>query len=96
MSERLPILLSVPHAGLGVPPELADYHQLTPEQIAEDGDVQAAEIYWPLRDEVQAFATNESYDVIVSEAAGVVYASSAVDITERILESLRAKSSAGN
>ena len=46
--------------------------------------------------EVQAFAQNESYDVIVSEAAGVVYASSAVDITERILESLRAKSGAGN
>jgi len=46
--------------------------------------------------EVQTFAQTESYDVIVSEAAGVVYASSAVDITERILESLRAKSSAGN
>jgi outer membrane protein len=46
--------------------------------------------------EVQAFAQNESYDVIVSEAAGVVYASNAVDITERILESLRAKSTAGN
>ena len=46
--------------------------------------------------EVQAFATNESYDVIISEAAGVVYASNAVDITERILETLRAKNTAGN
>lgn len=44
--------------------------------------------------EVQAFAQNESYDIIISEAAGVVYASNAVDITERILEALRAK--AGN
>jgi outer membrane protein len=46
--------------------------------------------------EVQAFAQNESYDVIISEAAGVVYASNAVDITERILETLRAKNTAGN
>ncbi len=46
--------------------------------------------------EVQAFAQNESYDVIISEAAGVVYASNAVDITERILETMRAKSTAGN
>lgn len=46
--------------------------------------------------EVQAFAQNQSYDIIVSEAAGVVYASNAVDITERILEALRAKNTAGN
>ncbi len=59
MSERLPVLLSVPHAGLGVPPEIAEYHQLTPEQIAADGDVQAAEIYLPLQDEVQAFVTTD-------------------------------------
>lgn len=42
---KLPLLLSVPHAGLEVPTELADLHQLSADQIAEDGDVQAAQIY---------------------------------------------------
>ena len=31
----LPLLISVSHAGLSVPPELADLNLLTPEQIAE-------------------------------------------------------------
>ena len=42
---KLPFLVSVPHAGLRVPPEAAPYCKLTPEEIAADGDVQAAEIY---------------------------------------------------
>ena len=46
MSEsRLPILLSVPHAGLGVPERLREAFLLTPEQVVADGDEQAAEAY---------------------------------------------------
>ena len=54
---RLPLLVSVPHAGLQVPPEAADLSALAPEQIARDGDEQAAEIYLPLRDHVSALVT---------------------------------------
>ena len=43
---KLPLLLSVPHAGLQVPPEAASYCVLTPRQIEEDGDEGAAEIYY--------------------------------------------------
>lgn len=52
----LPLLLSVPHAGLGVPPEAEPFCVLTPEEIAEDGDEGAAEIY-ALEAEVAAFQT---------------------------------------
>ena len=45
MSRALPILVSVPHAGLGVPAEVAPRCRLTPDQIARDGDEHAAEIY---------------------------------------------------
>jgi N-formylglutamate deformylase len=41
----LPILLSVPHAGLRVPPEVAATVQLNDVDVIEDGDVGAAEIY---------------------------------------------------
>ena len=41
----LPILISVPHAGLLIPPEVADQFVLTPNEVAEDGDEGAAEIY---------------------------------------------------
>jgi len=44
--------------------------------------------------EVQAFGRAESYDILMSEAVGVVYASTAVDITDRILEALKARFSA--
>jgi len=45
MDARLPLLISVPHAGLAVPDEVADLNLLSPEQIAADGDVGAAAIY---------------------------------------------------
>ena len=53
---RLNILVSVPHAGLEVPPEAAPYCILSAEEIAEDGDVGAAEVY-SIEDEVRAFVT---------------------------------------
>lgn len=45
MSAVLPILVSVPHAGLRVPAEVAPRCRLTPEEIARDGDEHAAGIY---------------------------------------------------
>ena len=41
----LPLVLSVPHAGLSVPSEVADLSLLTEREIAEDGDEGAAQIY---------------------------------------------------
>jgi len=46
---RLPILLSVPHAGTAMPAELADLVCLSQDDVVKDGDEQAAEIYLPLR-----------------------------------------------
>lgn len=54
----LPLLISVPHAGLDVPPEVESLCLLTPEQIAADGDEGAAAIYHGLREHVAAFATS--------------------------------------
>ena len=48
----LPLLISVPHAGLRVPPEVADRCLLTAEEVAADGDVGVAEIYLPLEGRV--------------------------------------------
>lgn len=41
--------------------------------------------------EVQAIGRAENYDIVMSDAVGVVYASTAVDITGRILEVLKTK-----
>jgi formiminoglutamase len=60
----LPLLLSVPHAGLRVPPEAEPYCILTPQQIAEDGDQGAAEIY-ALQSEVVAYQTTDVARAIV-------------------------------
>ncbi|RMD63414.1 MAG: N-formylglutamate amidohydrolase, partial [Planctomycetota bacterium] len=61
----LPLLLSVPHAGLRVPDEVRDLCLLTPEQIRRDGDEQADEIYLPLRDHVAALVTTDVARAIV-------------------------------
>jgi len=53
----LPLLLSVPHAGLTVPPEVENLCVLTRKEIIEDGDEGAAEIYLPLENEVSALVT---------------------------------------
>ena len=52
----LPLFLSVPHAGLVIPPEVERYNRLSPDEIRRDGDEGAAEIY-DLRNDVQAFQT---------------------------------------
>ena len=51
---RLPVVISVPHGGLAVPPELEARHLLTAEQIAADGDVGASSIY-AIEEEVEVF-----------------------------------------
>jgi N-formylglutamate deformylase len=53
----LPLLISVPHAGLEVPPEAQPFCALTQQEIIEDGDEGAAEIYAGLREDVAAFVT---------------------------------------
>lgn len=41
----LPLLISVPHAGLRIPQEIEQYCALTREQILDDSDEGAAEVY---------------------------------------------------
>ena len=54
----LPILVSVPHAGLRVPPEVVSSCLLTPMQIVEDGDEHAAAIY-DMAAEVTQYVTTD-------------------------------------
>ena len=61
---KLPLLLSVPHAGLRVPSEAEPYCILTPQQIVEDGDEGAADIY-ALEPEVAAYLTTDVARAIV-------------------------------
>jgi N-formylglutamate amidohydrolase len=53
----LPLLLSAPHAGLIIPPEVQDLCALSKEEIIEDGDEGAAEIFFPLQKEVSVLVT---------------------------------------
>jgi len=53
---KLPVLISVPHAGLAVPPEVERRSALSPREIMEDGDGGAAEVY-DLEPEVQGFVS---------------------------------------
>ncbi|WJW76400.1 N-formylglutamate amidohydrolase [Thiohalobacter sp. IOR34] len=62
---RLPLLLSVPHAGLRVPPEVSDRCLLSERDIVEDGDEGAAEIYRPLAAEVEVLQTTDIARAIV-------------------------------
>lgn len=54
----MPFLISVPHAGTGVPPEVELLNRLTPCQIAADGDEGADSIYTRLRDHARHFVTS--------------------------------------
>jgi formiminoglutamase len=60
----LPVLLSVPHAGLRIPREAREYCILSPDQIAKDGDEGAAEIY-DLAGEVAGFVETDVARAIV-------------------------------
>lgn len=54
----LPLLISVPHAGIKIPPEVKELNLLTIDQIVKDGDEGAVEIF-DLENEVAAFVTTE-------------------------------------
>jgi len=61
---KLPLIISVPHAGLTVPQEVQDYCALTPEQILADSDEGAAEIY-DLKSDVTTYITTDIARAIV-------------------------------
>lgn len=63
---KLPLLASVPHAGLRVPEEVQPYCVLTPTEVAEDGDVGASEIY-ALESEFEAYVTTDIARAIVDQ-----------------------------
>lgn len=63
---RLPLLLSIPHAGLDVPDSVAALCRLSRDEIAADGDVGAAEVY-DLRSEVAACVTTKVARAIVDQ-----------------------------
>lgn len=55
----LPLLVSVPHAGLSIPGEVLHLNRLTLDEIAADGDEGAGEIYYPLESRVTHFVTTD-------------------------------------
>jgi N-formylglutamate deformylase len=61
----LPLLISVPHAGLRVPPEVETLCILNEEEIIRDGDEGAGRIYHPLKEMVAAFVTTDIARAIV-------------------------------
>ncbi|NNF06815.1 MAG: N-formylglutamate amidohydrolase [Candidatus Eisenbacteria bacterium] len=63
---KLPLLLSVPHAGLTVPSEVKSLCVLSEQEVAEDGDVGARQIY-ALESEVEFFVTTEVARAIVDQ-----------------------------
>ncbi|MEJ2131330.1 MAG: N-formylglutamate amidohydrolase [Gammaproteobacteria bacterium] len=63
----LPLLLSVPHSGWEVPPEVADLCVLTEAEIVADGDEGAAEVYLPLETEVEKLVTTRIARAIVDQ-----------------------------
>jgi len=54
---KLPLLLSVPHTGLEIPDEVKEICLLTEQEIQEDSDEEADEIYFPLQTHVAGFVT---------------------------------------
>jgi len=55
---KLPLLISVPHAGLSIPPEVGLSNLLTPDQIIADGDEGSREIY-AIEELVNKFVTTD-------------------------------------
>lgn len=62
---RLPFLLSIPHAGRRIPPEVKDICVLSEREVLEDGDEGADEIYFPLRDRIAHLVTADVGRAIV-------------------------------
>ena len=61
---KLPLLVSVPHAGLRIPPDVASACTLSPAEIADDSDGGAGEIY-AIAEEVGAFVTTDVARAVV-------------------------------
>jgi N-formylglutamate amidohydrolase len=61
----LPFLVSLPHSGTRIPEEVREICRLTPQQIREDGDEGAAQIYEPLRDQAEVFVAADIARAIV-------------------------------
>ncbi|MHC4726758.1 MAG: N-formylglutamate amidohydrolase [Planctomycetota bacterium] len=61
---KLPLIISVPHAGLTVPQEVQDYCALKPEQILADSDEGAVEIY-SLKSDVTTYITTDIARAVV-------------------------------
>jgi formiminoglutamase len=55
---KLPFLVSVPHAGLTIPDEVQNICLLTPEEIYDDSDGGATEIYSDLEEVVEIFMSS--------------------------------------
>ncbi|MFH1437615.1 MAG: N-formylglutamate amidohydrolase [Pseudomonadota bacterium] len=62
---KLPLLLSVPHAGLSVPAEVGSLCILKRSDIIEDGDEGAEAICYPLKGRVSAFVTTHVARAVV-------------------------------
>ena len=60
----LPLIISVPHAGLTVPQEARDYCALSPEQVLADSDEGAGEIY-DMKSEVAIHITTDIARAVV-------------------------------
>jgi formiminoglutamase len=56
---KLPLLISVPHGGMNVPPEVSDICTLSKEDIAADSDEGAAAIYSNLKQHCEAYLTSD-------------------------------------
>lgn len=56
---KLPILVSIPHAGTRVPDQVKSIARIAAEDVIKDGDEQAAEIYLPLCDHVVHVVTTD-------------------------------------
>jgi len=61
---KLPVLISVPHAGLKIPPEIRAYNLLTQKEIIKDSDEGASEIY-AVQSHFQAYITTDIARVFV-------------------------------
>jgi len=61
---KLPLLMSVPHAGERIPPEALPFCILTPDEVVRDSDEGAREIY-SLEDEVEAYHTTSIARAII-------------------------------